>query len=99
MTDAWQKNRDDRTLTGRPWRRLREQVMNRDGWICQVCKRKGKVTEATQCDHIVPVSKQGDNTPANLQAICDACHEAKTQREAGNTGHVKAEIGVDGWHL
>ncbi|WP_407924887.1 HNH endonuclease [Schauerella aestuarii] len=71
--------------------------MNRDGWICQTCKRKGRVAEATQCDHIVPVSKQGDDSPSNLEAICDACHEAKTQREAGNTGKLRARISVEGW--
>lgn len=71
--------------------------MNRDGWLCQTCKRKGKVTEAKQCDHIIPVSKQGDDSPDNLEAICDDCHEAKTQREAGSSGRVMAAVGVDGW--
>ena len=97
MSEAWRKNQDRRTLTGRPWRRLREQIMQRDCWLCQTCKREGRITKATQCDHKVPVSKGGNDTPANLEAICDACHDSKTQMEAGNSGRAKVAVGLDGW--
>lgn len=86
---------------GRPWRRLRDQVMQRDKHLCQPCKAQGRYTEATQVDHIVPIAEGGTDDRANLQAICSPCHEAKTQAEAmraqGKTPRVA--IGVDGWPL
>jgi 5-methylcytosine-specific restriction protein A len=38
--------------------------------------------EATQVDHIIPVSEGGGDELSNLQSTCDPCHEAKTQEEA-----------------
>lgn len=67
---------------GRPWRRKREAVLKRDKYLCQPCERKGALTVATQVDHIVPQFEGGTDDDQNLQAICDACHEAKTQAEA-----------------
>lgn len=67
---------------GRPWRRLRDRVMERDGHLCQPCQRRGVLTLATECDHIVPVSKGGTDAETNLEAICGACHRAKSATEA-----------------
>jgi 5-methylcytosine-specific restriction endonuclease McrA len=33
-------------------------------------------------DHKVPKSRGGDDSPANLQTICDPCHAAKTAAES-----------------
>lgn len=67
---------------GHKWRKLRETIMMRDQWLCQVCKATGRVTTATAVDHILPKAQGGTDTPANLQAICDQCHKEKTQRES-----------------
>lgn len=68
---------------GRPWRRVRDQVMRRDGNLCQPCHRAGRLTLATEVDHITPLSQGGaDLDQANLEAICATCHGAKTAREA-----------------
>lgn len=67
---------------GRPWRRKREAVLKRDKYLCQPCSRKGALTLATQVDHVVPQFEGGSDEDENLQAICDVCHEAKTQAEA-----------------
>lgn len=68
---------------GRPWRRLRDQVMARDKYLCQPCQREGRLTESTEVDHIVGVAKGGKDDPLNLQAICGSCHQAKTACESG----------------
>jgi 5-methylcytosine-specific restriction enzyme A len=73
----WYKTRDARTLTGRPWRRLREQILERDAHLCQRCRRKGQFTEAVAVDHVIPVAADGTNDPSNLESICDPCHIAK----------------------
>jgi len=67
---------------GRPWRRLRQQVLDRDHWLCQTCKREGRVTQAQEVDHIKPVSQGGDDSLANLEAICKPCHRRKTASES-----------------
>lgn len=67
---------------GRPWRRKREAVLKRDKYLCQPCDREGRLTVATQVDHVVPEFEGGTDDEQNLQGICDDCHEAKTQAEA-----------------
>ena len=74
---------------GRPWRRKREAVLKRDGYLCQPCKRNNHTTLATEVDHVVSKAEgarrkwgrhQVDGHD-NLQAICAECHKAKTARE------------------
>lgn len=67
---------------GSDWRVLRDQVMQRDGGLCQPCRQLGRVSVAKQVDHVVPKAEGGTDDLANLQAICPACHAAKTGREA-----------------
>lgn len=79
----WGNKRDVRKLTGRPWRRLREQVLQRDHYLCQVCLSIDRLTPAQEVDHILPLAKGGTDQVANLQAICTPCHKAKTASEGG----------------
>lgn len=94
---AWDRKRDVRTLTGRPWRRLREQILQRDQYLCQPCRRKGRITVATQVDHIIALANKGDDKPLNLQAICEPCHEAKTLIDSGHKP--KVAISEEGWPI
>ncbi len=61
-----------------PWydwpRGLREAILARDGWRCQI--RGKRCTDiATQIDHIVPVRAGGDwFDPDNLRAACQRCN-------------------------
>lgn len=86
---SWSKQpgADQRTLTGRPWRRLRDRIMRRDCYLCQSCKRAGRVTVATECDHIRPVADGGTDAPENLQALCKRCHGIKTALEGVGAQH------------
>jgi 5-methylcytosine-specific restriction protein A len=95
MRKPWHKEREHRTLTGRPWRRLREQILQRDKYLCQHCQRAGRVREATEVDHKTPLSKGGTDKPENLQSLCSSCHEAKTMHDQGVKA--KVAVGVDGW--
>lgn len=67
---------------GKGWAKLRKQVMDRDRWLCQPCARAGRITVATECDHITPICNGGNDDPLNLQAICTDCHKAKSAQEA-----------------
>ncbi len=58
-------------------------IFERDGWRCQHCNRKTRPTYRVShdlypnLDHIVPVSKGGGHTRANVQLLCRACNLRK----------------------
>ncbi|MBL3552699.1 HNH endonuclease [Rhodovulum sulfidophilum] len=86
---------------GRGWKALRKRVMQRDSWLCQPCLRTGRVTPATECDHVVPKAQGGTDDEGNLQAICADCHKAKTEREAAEAQgrRLRPSFGEDGWPI
>ena len=100
---GWRAERGTSTERGygAAWRRVRKQVMRRDHWLCQPCKREGRAKPATECDHIKPKSRGGTDDDDNLQAICRECHAAKTESEAAEAQgrRVRPAIGQDGWPL
>lgn len=79
---AWERTAPPKRLTGRPWRRLRDRILERDRHLCQQCLREARLTVAHEVDHIVPVAEGGTDAETNLEAICDQHHRAKTQAEA-----------------
>lgn len=66
---------------GRPWQRLRIDVLDAEP-LCRPCTKAGKLNVlATEVDHIVPT--RGVNDPrhydqSNLQPLCKSCHSRKT---------------------
>lgn len=67
---------------GAAWDKLRKAVLRRDKGLCQVCLAAGKYRPAREVDHIQPKASGGTDVETNLQAICTACHQAKTATEA-----------------
>ena len=74
---------------GRPWRRKRQRIFERDDYLCQRHLAKGKLVpvelhgpNAGVCDHIVPLAEGGTDDETNLQTICKACDKEKTQAES-----------------
>lgn len=51
--------------------------------LCVHCEAKGRVTQATEVDHIIPIQvdpmRKYDRT--NWQGLCHSCHSAKTNRD------------------
>lgn len=84
---------------GTAWKKLREEALKRDRYLCQVCKSKGRVTVATEVDHIVPKSVRpgANDTLAGIQSICSPCHQEKTMREQGKA--LRPVIGLDGYPI
>lgn len=74
---------------GRPWRRKRARILERDGKLCIPCKEAGRLTLATQVDHIIPKAEGGTDDDNNLQSICGPCHEAKSRAEAARGRNAK----------
>ena len=57
-------------------------MAERDRYLCQECKRQGRVTPFQSVDHIKPEAEGGRTVASNLEALCGPCHTAKTQAEA-----------------
>ncbi len=72
---------------GARWERLRALILGRRP-LCVACQQAGRVTAATDLDHIVP--HKGDHAlfwdVANLQPLCKPCHSRKTVTEDGGFG-------------
>lgn len=56
--------------------RTRFEVFKRDGFKCVYCGAS-PLNGALHVDHVEPVSKGGDSTPANLVTACDKCNLGK----------------------
>lgn len=83
MATGWtQRRRGKSGRGGRPWRRKRDRILERDKGLCQPCLRAGRVTPATEVDHIINLEAGGTDADANLEAICYPCHKPKTARES-----------------
>lgn len=65
--------------------------------LCRDCITKGRVTESTVPDHIIPLAKGGPDTDGNIRCLCGPCHDARTAEQFGH--RVKVETGVDGWPI
>lgn len=63
------------------WKKKRQLVINRAMGLCEACEREGRVTPGVEVDHIIPVSRGGDESLTNLQLLCVPCHRKKTANE------------------
>jgi 5-methylcytosine-specific restriction endonuclease McrA len=61
------------------YKELCQQVMNRDGWKCQVCGSRNNL----QVHHKQPRSRQGSDRDSNLITLCAGCHEKQHRGHQG----------------
>lgn len=73
------KRKLDGHHTPEEWRALVSKCGNR----CQHCKRK----TAVERDHIIPLSKGGNDLISNIQPLCQACNRTKWNR-IGRCGYL-----------
>ncbi len=69
---------------GADWRRLRERILAAEP-LCRFCAADGRVTAATDVDHIEPFTGLHDPRrldPANLRPLCRPCHLRRTAGQA-----------------
>jgi 5-methylcytosine-specific restriction endonuclease McrA len=59
---------------GGAWRSLREEILERDRFICHWCGGS-----ATSVDHVMLKSRGGGDHPDNLVAACGRCNSARNQ--------------------
>ena len=63
----------------RTWARLRQQVLDRDHYVCQYCGQPNSKT----VDHVIPIEYDSKLKASldNLATICRKCHRLKTDWE------------------
>lgn len=66
--------------------------------LCRDCAQEGRVREATEVDHIVPLSQGGGDDDANTRCLCRTCHLKRTAQQFGLRAPRRA-VGLDGWPL
>jgi 5-methylcytosine-specific restriction protein A len=73
---------------GGRWQRTRAGYLRRHP-LCVECEKAGRVTVATDLDHIIP--HKGDMVAfwdsSNWQGLCKPCHSRKTATEDGGFGN------------
>jgi 5-methylcytosine-specific restriction protein A len=69
------------------WQRTRAEVLRRQP-LCAECAKIGRVTPATEVDHIIPHRGKRELffDRSNLQPLCHSCHSRKTAREMAGAG-------------
>ena len=61
------------------WKKKREQILRRDKYLCQDCKRYGRRVDATEVHHIKHVDEYPELAfeSSNLVSLCAACHNKR----------------------
>lgn len=65
------------------WIKLRERILRRDGYLCQVSKRYGRKVEATTVHHIFPAADYPEYQWCdwNLISVCSVVHNSFHDRD------------------
>ena len=86
MSSKRYKTNNNAFYHSKEWRILRAAALERDGYMCQECKKRGVVTPATTVHHIKPlrIDSAKELKLSNLETICGACHN-KLHRERSQT--------------
>lgn len=91
--DAWRPSASRRGY-GRRWEAASKGYL-RSHPVCVHCLAKGLTVASSEVDHIIP--HRGDMAlfwnRANWQALCHACHSAKTVRDDGGFGNRRKDHG------
>ena len=60
---------------------LRQKIVLRDNFTCQICGKYMPDEVGLHIDHIVPLSRGGKTVESNLQILCDKCNFKKGARK------------------
>lgn len=79
----WNKNKSKGFFKSDEWKRLRYQVLKRDGGRCQACGRSAKDGVILCVDHIKPRHQYPHLAldPNNLQTLCGGCNMGKGAKD------------------
>jgi 5-methylcytosine-specific restriction protein A len=78
--EKWVQKAPYKRITGRRLQKLRADLFEREP-LCRMCAAKGFVTLACIRDHIKPHAEGGTDDDENIQPLCQACSDEKTEGE------------------
>lgn len=66
------------------WIRLRDTMLMRADYQCELCKQHGKLTPATEVHHKIPLRVDWSKRlePSNLICLCHKCHMSEEKKLA-----------------
>jgi 5-methylcytosine-specific restriction endonuclease McrA len=59
------------------YKQMRQAILKRDDHTCQYCGQPGN-----QIDHIIPISKGGEDHETNMATACATCNASKKNQDA-----------------
>ncbi len=82
----------------REWKQKRLEILERDNYECQLCKREGRYSKGNVVHHVKHLEDRPDLAldDDNLMTVCEACHnrlhpERLIRPEAARREHVIPE--------
>jgi len=74
---------DNRFYKSKQWELVRDAVLRRDGYSCQLCKRYGRMVGARHVHHIYPFEDYPEYALKrwNLISLCQQCHNRMHDRD------------------
>ena len=73
-------SKPSKRITGRALMRIRDRILIRDCYTCQVCGRVDP-GPGLEVDHIVPLHLGGKEDDSNRHVLCHSCHKEKSEKE------------------
>lgn len=70
---------------GSKWKKKRERILRKDGYVCQIAKRYGRTEEATVVHHVYPADQYPEWAweDWNLISVSLATHNKLENRKTG----------------
>lgn len=77
------------------WKRKRKAILKRDKYQCQLCKRYGRIREATMVHHKIEVEDDPSLAlvDSNLVSLCKQCHEKMHPEKASKALRMRKTYG------
>lgn len=70
----------------RVYRMSKKNILIRDSYTCQYCKKKANSEASMTLDHVIPKSRGGTSSWDNLVAACNKCNLVKANRTPAEAG-------------
>lgn len=81
---AWERKGPDlrKDFRGAKRQAAKKRILERDGYICQICGCLLEGMKDSILDHIIPIARGGSHDDDNLASICKPCSARKTAKES-----------------
>ena len=71
--ERYGRSEENKKRYGYHWRKIRALFLAAHP-LCEMCRKAGRFTEATEVHHILPLRRGGTHDESNLMPLCKPCH-------------------------